>query len=726
MSDYFEKIHLTTKFSPKDIPLPSINEYKKKFIAQQEKFGHNFGWRAYKLVQSLTHNNTHIKDSAPRKKTYGLKSDSKPPIVKEIEPFMNDFFAMINKLEFRKYNDPFLQDLKNDINKMKKAKKIIIPADKTRNLYACDTTTYQKILNDNITTEYKKAQKDMVKKVNAESAKFASNLELENRMQAYTTTQCMITYKDHKENAITRPTFRLINPAKTDLGRVSKDIVERVTTEVRTTTKLIQWRNTQDVLTWFKGIKKDKNISFFKFDIQAFYPSISPELLTNSIEFARSKCDICDEEFDTIMQCRKTFLFNNGEPWVKKGEKENFDVAMGSYDGAEICELVGLYLLHQMTSGKEPIFKVEDVGLYRDDCLAIIKGSARVIEKKVKVLFMKENLKIVVEPSAQTTDFLDVKLNLSTREYRPFRKPNDNPIYINAKSNHPPSIIKQLPKMIEKRISSLSSTKEIFENEIGLYEKALKNSGYNHKMTYTPEITKNNRIRSKEITWFNPPFNKAIKTNVGAEFLKLIDHHFHNNHPLHEFFNRSSIKVSYSTTSNTKNHIAKNNAKIINSVTENENNQDERKCNCTRKTKDKCPNNGNCLEKSVVYQAHVTANAKTMIYTGMTKNTFKQRFNGHNATIKKRPTKERVTTLSDHIWKLKDSNTPFSITWSIKSKAYAFSSGSKKCDLCITEKLTILSADPRYSLNQRSELLAKCPHKRAFNLKEYFESSAIT
>ena len=96
------------------------------------------------------------------------------------------------------------------------------------------------------------------------------------------------------------------------------------------------------------------------------------------------------------MQCRKTFLFNNGEPWVKKGEKENFDVAMGSYDGAEICELVGLYLLHKMTSGKKAIFKVEEVGLYRDDCLAIIKGSARVIEKKVKVLFMKENLKIVV------------------------------------------------------------------------------------------------------------------------------------------------------------------------------------------------------------------------------------------------------------------------------------------------------------------------------------------
>ena len=57
----------------------------------------------------------------------------------------------------------------------------------------------------------------------------------------------------------------------------------------------------------------------------------------------------------------------------------------------EICELVGLYLLHMMTSGKSPIFKHAQVGLYRDDCLAVIEGSARVVEKKIRELFKKEN-----------------------------------------------------------------------------------------------------------------------------------------------------------------------------------------------------------------------------------------------------------------------------------------------------------------------------------------------
>ena len=49
-----------------------------------------------------------------------------------------------------------------------------------------------------------------------------------------------------------------------------------------------------------------------------------------------------------------------------------------------------------MTSGKSPIFKLAQVGLYRDDCLAVIEGSARIVEKKIRELFKKENLGIVV------------------------------------------------------------------------------------------------------------------------------------------------------------------------------------------------------------------------------------------------------------------------------------------------------------------------------------------
>ena len=87
---------------------------------------------------------------------------------------------------------------------------------------------------------------------------------------------------------------------------------------------------------------------------------------------------------------------------------------------------------------------------------------------------------------------------------------------------------------------------------------------------------------------------------------------------------------------------------------------------------------------------------------------------------------EKVTTLASHVWELKDNNIPFDIKWSIKTKAYAFSSGSKSCDLCLSEKMTIILADPHHSLNQRDELLAKCVHKRFYCLSEYCESSTVS
>ena len=63
-----------------------------------------------------------------------------------------------------------------------------------------------------------------------------------------------------------------------------------------------------------------------------------------------------------------------------------------------------------------------------------------------------EKLNIVAAPAAQVTDFLDVELNLATGEFKPYRKPNDSPVYINANSNHPKTITDQLPKMIEQHI----------------------------------------------------------------------------------------------------------------------------------------------------------------------------------------------------------------------------------------------------------------------------------
>ena len=67
-------------------------------------------------------------------------------------------------------------------------------------------------------------------------------------------------------------------------------------------------------------------------------------------------------------------------------------------------------------------------------------------------------------------DYLDVALNLNGGTYRPFNKPAKETTYIHVKSDHLPQIIKKIPRSIEKRLSHLSSTKEIFQNLKDYYE----------------------------------------------------------------------------------------------------------------------------------------------------------------------------------------------------------------------------------------------------------------
>ena len=111
-----------------------------------------------------------------------------------------------------------------------------------------------------------------------------------------------------------------------------------------------QWKNSQAIVEWFKNIRNKNNALFIVFDIESFYPSISPGLFHKAINFVKTSRDIPDKDISIIMQSRRTLLFNNKEPWLKKSVNEEFDVPMGCFDGAEVCELVGVYILHLLTS----------------------------------------------------------------------------------------------------------------------------------------------------------------------------------------------------------------------------------------------------------------------------------------------------------------------------------------------------------------------------------------
>ena len=131
-----------------------------------------------------------------------------------------------------------------------------------------------------------------------------------------------------------------------------------------------------------------------------------------------------------------------------KGDDTLFDITMRSFDGAEICELVSLYILDKLSS----LIGRENVGLYKDDGLAAINsGSGPVLDKmrrNTTALLKNEELSITIEINLFEMNFLDTTFNLVTGKFFPFRKPNNKPLYISAKSNHPPTIIQDLPNMI--------------------------------------------------------------------------------------------------------------------------------------------------------------------------------------------------------------------------------------------------------------------------------------
>ena len=184
-----------------------------------------------------------------------------------------------------------------------------------------------------------------------------------------------------------------------------------------------------------------------KFDIVEFYPSISKELLSKAIEYAQSVTTIEEKVIKTIYHARKSLLFDKDNVWVKK-DNPKFDVTMGSYDGAELCELVGLYLLDLLTEE----FRKQNIGLYRDDGLSCFENisvpDSEKMKKKLFKIFKSNRLSITVECSLIVTDFLDVTFDLKFPTYYRYRKPNNELLHINKHSNHPPSIINQIPSMI--------------------------------------------------------------------------------------------------------------------------------------------------------------------------------------------------------------------------------------------------------------------------------------
>ena len=153
---------------------------------------------------------------------------------------------------------------------------------------------------------------------------------------------------------------------------------------------------------------------------------------------------------------------------------------MGCYDGAEISEIIGLYLLHRLVN-IEKIFGKEEVGIFRDDGLSVVRGYGHTIDKKRKDtirVFKQEGLKLTLEVNVETVCFLDVMFDLKNENFKPYHKLNTELKYVDKGSNHPQGVLENIPFGINQRLSLISKDKQCFESEKQDFQEALNRAGY--------------------------------------------------------------------------------------------------------------------------------------------------------------------------------------------------------------------------------------------------------
>ena len=646
------------------------------------------------------------------KETFGFRTNKSPPKDDDLDTFENLMLDIPNRIRFTNPNNAYQKKLRDDIQLIRRQNKVIVKSDKTRNYYLVEPEDYKKLMSDTISKDYKKAPNNIVYQINKEASDIANKLELGDRIDIMRLQEPFVSIKDHKEGFPGRVDTRLINPAKSNLGIISKKILDNINNLIREKLKLNQWRSTGEVLKWFEDIPNKRNKKFFQFDIVSFYPSISEELFNKLIAFARKFTSISQDEELLLRNARKQILSWGDKIWSKK-DGSLFDVSMGSPDGAELCELCGLYCLSILKNK----IQGENLGLYRDDGLGVTSKSGPGISKIEKVLhavFKDMGLKITTNMNIRQVEFLDVKLDLVTGRTSPYRKPLDNPTYVNKQSSHPPSVIKQVPRSVQDRLSMLSSTNEEFERAVPPYEEALKRAGYNENLVFEKPKKGQRKNRGRNKLWFNPPYSMTVQTNVTKMYADIINKAFPAGHPyLRKLFNKNNMGISYSTTQNMGAIISGHNKKILRQYEKK--NTLEPGCNCN--DKDNCPLERKCLQEEIVYQAEANAaDGEVKYYTGLTEPDFKKRFGNHKKSFE-HLRYSHETTLSSYVWEKKNAGVDCNIKWKVLKKARAYNSTSAKCHLCLSEKVEILKNYKKDNhLNKRSELFSLCRHRKKWLL----------
>ena len=189
------------------------------------------------------------------------------------------------------------------------------------------------------------------------------------------------------------------------------------------------------------------------------------------------------------------------------------------------------------------------------------------IRKKLIKAFKDFELRITCQTNLKIVNYLHVTLDFKTEKFSPYRKPDNTPSFIHARSNHPPAILKQIPRSVGHWISSLSFNEGEFQKAIPLYNEAFKASGFKGTVLFTEEENRQQKRNSRKsrhtnALCFNPPPPRIPK------LLKQMSESVHSmttfqkNHRLYKIFNRKNVKINYRCVDNMAQIIKQHNKKV--------------------------------------------------------------------------------------------------------------------------------------------------------------------
>ena len=147
---------------------------------------------------------------------------------------------------------------------------MFVPTDKSRNVYLLSKDEYQKLLTENITKAYKMTNRRKVYNINNETKSIGKPLSIDDHIERMYENESHINIKDHKEHFPSKISCTLINPSKSDIGKIRKTILDKIITKIVSLTNVNQWKNISYRMV--QNIPEERPVQTFTLQFHSSFP----------------------------------------------------------------------------------------------------------------------------------------------------------------------------------------------------------------------------------------------------------------------------------------------------------------------------------------------------------------------------------------------------------------------------------------------------------------------